>query len=211
MDNYDAITIGSGLGGLGAAALLARDCRRVLLLERNAAFGGAATVYGHGRLTVEASLHEIGGLGRDDPQYGLLHRLGVANQVQLVRIPEFYEVRSAMLAAPFRLPDNLAGATEAAVAAFPEHADGVLRFFRAIQGVSRTFDALAKGQEHQVAELLGAALGGDLWQLLRRVRWSTLHALDDFFGDNRGPSWRWRRTSATCTMTPPSCGSPPSR
>ena len=57
-DAYDAITIGSGLGGLTAAALYARAGHRVLVLERNAELGGAATTYRHGPLTVEASLHE---------------------------------------------------------------------------------------------------------------------------------------------------------
>ena len=57
-NEYDAIVIGSGLGGLTAGALYARTGARVLLLERNASFGGAATTYHRGALTVEASLHE---------------------------------------------------------------------------------------------------------------------------------------------------------
>lgn len=187
MDPYDAITIGSGLGGLGAAAVLARAGQRVLLLERNAECGGAATVYRHGRLAIEASLHEIDALGLHHPHHGLLHRLGVAEQVKLVRIPELYEVRSALLARPFSLPDNLEGATEAAVATFPGHAQGVRRFFRSLHGVSRSFSALADGNEHRVSELLGAAVAGDLWQLLHRARWSTLRALEDFFGDDPVP------------------------
>ena len=47
-DVYDAIVIGSGLGGLTAAALYARAGHRVLVLERNGEFGGAATTYRHG-------------------------------------------------------------------------------------------------------------------------------------------------------------------
>jgi 2-polyprenyl-6-methoxyphenol hydroxylase-like FAD-dependent oxidoreductase len=56
---FDAIAIGSGLGGLTAAALFARAGNKVLVLERNHGFGGAATVYRHGQLAIEASLHEI--------------------------------------------------------------------------------------------------------------------------------------------------------
>jgi hypothetical protein len=54
----------------------------------------------------------------------------------------------------------------AAIAAFPKHADGV----------SRGFGALVQSRGHRTGELLGAALGGDLWQLVRRVRWSTTAA-----------------------------------
>ncbi|MEF9410874.1 MULTISPECIES: NAD(P)-binding protein [Rhodococcus] len=60
-DGYDAITIGSGLGGLTAAALYARAGHRVLVLERNDDFGGAATTYRHGALTIEGSLHQTSG------------------------------------------------------------------------------------------------------------------------------------------------------
>ena len=65
---FDAIVIGSGLGGLTAAALYARAGHRVLVLERNQNFGGAATVYQHGELAIEASLHEIDGLDAEDPE-----------------------------------------------------------------------------------------------------------------------------------------------
>jgi cation diffusion facilitator CzcD-associated flavoprotein CzcO len=65
---FDAIVIGSGLGGLTAGALYARAGHRVLVLERNENFGGAATVYRHGALALEASLHEIDGLDAEDPK-----------------------------------------------------------------------------------------------------------------------------------------------
>ena len=65
---FDAIVIGSGLGGLIAGALYARSGRRVLVLERNETFGGAAAVYKHGALTIEATLHEMDGLDQDDPK-----------------------------------------------------------------------------------------------------------------------------------------------
>jgi all-trans-retinol 13,14-reductase len=71
--NFDAIIIGSGLGGLTAAALFARAGHKVLVLERNANFGGAATVYHHGALAIEASLHEIDGLDASDPKGPMRH------------------------------------------------------------------------------------------------------------------------------------------
>ncbi len=45
MERHDAIIIGGGLNGLTAAAYLARSGARVLLLERNAALGGADASY----------------------------------------------------------------------------------------------------------------------------------------------------------------------
>ncbi len=55
---YDVIVIGAGLGGLTAAASLAQDGCRVLLIERNYGVGGAATTDKAGDLVVEAARHE---------------------------------------------------------------------------------------------------------------------------------------------------------
>jgi all-trans-retinol 13,14-reductase len=68
LPEFGAIVIGSGLGGLTAAALCAQAGLRVLVLERNEKFGGAATVYRHNGLTIEVSLHEMDGFDDDDPK-----------------------------------------------------------------------------------------------------------------------------------------------
>jgi all-trans-retinol 13,14-reductase len=101
---YDAITIGSGLGGLTAAALYARAGHRVLVLERNAEFGGAATTYRHGRLTIEGSLHETADLSAPlDPKARILRALGILDDLEFVSVGAFLRgtrsvVRSAVRA-----------------------------------------------------------------------------------------------------------------
>jgi hypothetical protein len=86
-DAYDAITIGSGLGGLTAAALYARAGHRVLVLERNAEFGGAATTYRHGPLTIEASLEETASLSDPvDPKARILRALGILDDLEFVPV-----------------------------------------------------------------------------------------------------------------------------
>lgn len=75
---YDVIVIGAGLGGLTAAALLARAGRKTLVIERNASVGGAASTYKVGDLTVEASLHETTDPSDPgDPKHSILARIGV--------------------------------------------------------------------------------------------------------------------------------------
>ena len=53
---YDAVVIGSGLGGLTAAALLAKAGRKVCVIERNHSVGGAASAFRKGALTIEPAL-----------------------------------------------------------------------------------------------------------------------------------------------------------
>ena len=117
-NDWDAIVIGSGIGGLSAGAALARTGRRILLLERLSTFGGAATIYRHGPLTMEASLHEIDGDTVFGP-HSAFERLGLAGQMKPIAMDEFYEVRGGPLRQPIRLPHGFDGAEAALRAALP--------------------------------------------------------------------------------------------
>ena len=57
-NTFDAVVIGSGLGGLTAAALLAKAGRKVCVIERNHSVGGAASAFRKGALTIEPALHQ---------------------------------------------------------------------------------------------------------------------------------------------------------
>ena len=131
--HFDAIVIGSGLGGLTAAALYARAGHRVLVLERNNAFGGAATVYRHGELAIEASLHEIDGLDAGDAKAPLLRALGLDDDIPFVEVGDLHEVRSPVIGAPFALPRGYDAALEAASRRFPRHARGLEDYFRRLR------------------------------------------------------------------------------
>jgi pyruvate/2-oxoglutarate dehydrogenase complex dihydrolipoamide dehydrogenase (E3) component len=79
-DDYDVIVIGSGLGGLTAAGLIAQAGRKTLLIERNHDVGGAASTYKAGGLVVEASLHVAA-----DEQQG--HRPTAAKKIEPMAEP----------------------------------------------------------------------------------------------------------------------------
>jgi all-trans-retinol 13,14-reductase len=114
---FDAIVVGSGLGGLIAGALYARAGHRVLVLERNANFGGAATVHRHGSLAIEASLHEVDGLDAEDAKMPILRALGLDHDMPFVDVGDVHEVRSPLLREPFVLPHGYdAGLTATIIA-----------------------------------------------------------------------------------------------
>jgi phytoene dehydrogenase-like protein len=182
---FDAIVIGSGLGGLTAAAVCARAGLRVLVLERNEAFGGAATVYQHNGLAIEASLHEIDGLDAGDPKLGLIRSLGLDRDLKFVDVGDLYEVRGGPVGAPFKLPHGYETAQAAAVARFPRHRAGLQEYFKRLDAV-RT--ALAFAARHRLdrgwwlTHALQAA--GKLWPLYRYGRATVGNVMRELFGND---------------------------
>jgi phytoene dehydrogenase-like protein len=137
MTRYDVVVIGAGLGGLTAGAILAREGRKVLVIERSNSVGGAASSYKVGDLFVEGSLHETSD-PRDprDPKHDLLTRAGVLDKVTWSPSDVFYEVRGGPIGSPLVLPASLDGARTALIARFPESSAGIEQTMREIeQGV----------------------------------------------------------------------------
>lgn len=187
MDNrFDAIVIGSGLGGLTAGALYARTGARVLLLERNAAYGGAATTYQHGVLTIEASLHETthpaapGG----DPKREVFDALDLYDDVELTPVDDFQEIRCALIGEPFVLPHDF-GAVEAGLTErFPHQRKNIHGFLRQVRR-SLQLGAFRNPDHGKFWRTLHAAeLPLDLWAVVRDIRSSLSDVFERFFGDD---------------------------
>src|ERR1700716_1945311 len=100
MARYDVVVIGAGLGGLTAGAILAREGRKVLVIERSNSVGGAASSYKSGDLFVEGSLHETSDPNDPrDPKHDVLVRAGVLDAVKWIPGVAFYEARGGRVCA----------------------------------------------------------------------------------------------------------------
>ncbi len=88
---WDAIVIGSGMGGPSSAALLAREAGlRVLVLERHYTAGGFTHVFRRPGFEWDVGLHYVGGIeGRDG--IGLLFDRVTGGLVKWARMPECYD------------------------------------------------------------------------------------------------------------------------
>jgi phytoene dehydrogenase-like protein len=182
---FDALVIGSGLGGLIAAALYARVGHRVLVLERNAHFGGAATVYRHGALAIEASLHEIDGLDAEDPKGPILRALGLDRDVPFVNVGDLHEVRSLVLGEPFVLPHGYDNALAATERRFPNQARGIEGYFERIRAVRHAVATMREHQDDRDWWLWNApTLPWRLWPLVRDRRSTVGEVFRRLFGDH---------------------------
>jgi phytoene dehydrogenase-like protein len=186
--SYDAITIGSGLGGLTAAALYARAGHRVLVLERNDEFGGAATTYRRGRLTIEASLHQTSGFSDPfDPKARILAALGLLDDLEFVPVGAVYEVRGRLFDPPFVLPSGFDAAEKALTERFPLHQKAFRGLFRRMRALQEAISVV--GEEHDSLWwfLHAPSVPLKLWPLLRDVHRSLADVFDQLFGDDEAP------------------------
>ncbi|MGM9797630.1 MAG: phytoene desaturase family protein [Parabacteroides sp.] len=77
MKKQDVIIIGSGLGGLLCAYLLARAGKQVLVLEQGRTPGGCMQSYQRQGLTYDTGLHYVGGLTEGQPLQRLFSYMGL--------------------------------------------------------------------------------------------------------------------------------------
>jgi phytoene dehydrogenase-like protein len=185
--SWDAIVIGSGLGGLTGAAAIANRGRRVLVLERHATVGGAASVYRHGLLNVEASLHETDG----DTVYGAhgpFARLGLTGSVEPVATDIFYETRGAILPT-IRVPHGFDAAEEALCSALPKSRRALRTFLKEARHLYHSLHDLEELGARGPVVLAGLILSGRLFELLMHSRRTLQKRFEALFGDDEKPKF----------------------
>lgn len=184
-NDYDAIVIGSGLGGLTAGALYARAGHRVLVLEQNATFGGAATTYHRGAMPVEASLHETADpQATADPKGEIFEALDLYQDIELVPVGDFQEVRCPLIGAPLVIPHGIDALRDRLTDHFPHEADSIHRFLKRVGSIQTAVQIFMKKHDGLWWLAHGAELPFRLWPVWRDWRASVSEVLDRYFGDN---------------------------
>ncbi|MGV8123861.1 MAG: phytoene desaturase family protein [Candidatus Xenobiia bacterium LiM19] len=117
---WDAVVIGSGLGGMTAAVGLACRGRKVLVLEQHYIPGGCATSFRRKGFTFEASLHCTPALGEGALINRLLTELGVMDKITPIPMRESILVKSPRGDIPMR-----ADYLDRLKKLFPDEAEGI--------------------------------------------------------------------------------------
>ncbi len=124
---YDIIIIGAGLGGLTAGAKLAREGKKVLLIEQHNQPGGCATTFKKGDFTFEVGLHEMDGPSQRDMKNRIFNELDVFNNVDFIKVPEFYRFINDRYSVT--VPHEPETAIETLTSLFPGEKEGINSYF----------------------------------------------------------------------------------
>lgn len=182
---YDAIVIGSGLGGLTAGALYAKHGKRVLVLERHLQFGGAATVFHRKGMRIDAGLHEIDGLDKDDPKLFLFQQLELGKALNFVTPQSFYSVRHPSIGGEFIMPKGVDAAVQATISRFPNHEKAIRQYFKTICLIRERMSRYIRSYRNWLWWMInGPIFPLRFWPIIRYERMTVGTFLQKLFGDD---------------------------
>ncbi len=85
---YDFVIIGSGLGGLVSALILAKEGKSVCVLEKNRQYGGNLQTFVRDKTIFDTGVHYIGGLDKGQNLYKYFSYLGIMDKLRLKKLNE---------------------------------------------------------------------------------------------------------------------------
>lgn len=139
-ERYDVVFIGSGMGALSAAALLAKAGRSVLVLERHDRAGGYAHSFLRKKYKFDAAVHVISGceplgIGWGALVHDILSLLGTRERVEFARLPtvsgSFYPGQH------FSAPAGVMEFIDAHARLFPQESRGLKEFVRLLTKINQ--------------------------------------------------------------------------
>lgn len=137
-NTYDAVVVGAGLGGLTAAANLARHGLRVLIIEQHDKPGGYASSFSREGFTFDVSLHNMGPMNSSILK--IFENLGLRSEVEYVPYENFQRV--VFPHHNFVLPKGIDNFEAYLVSTWPEETAGIRSLFSAMKHVRKGFEEI---------------------------------------------------------------------
>lgn len=165
---WDAIVIGSGIGGMAAAAALSKTGHKVLLLEQYHTLGGLTHSFSREGFSWDVGIHYLGGLAPGDPEKDLLDWL-CAKPMEFASMGAVYDTLHVGDAEPLRLSRPYEA----------QELDFKARFPADAEAIEAWTDAMRKGRDALMTATQIISLPAPLAAALK---WWKRHELDKWCG-----------------------------
>ncbi|MBI1262219.1 MAG: NAD(P)-binding protein [Rhizobiales bacterium] len=134
---FDQIVIGSGMGGLGAASLLAQRGHRVLVLEQNNVIGGLTQSYERAGYKWTVGLHYVGEVGTRATMTRKLFDHATGNGVEWAPMPEIFN-RVVIGQKEYPIPAGLEPFRDALKSWFPNEGAAIDTYLQLMQRTAKS-------------------------------------------------------------------------
>jgi all-trans-retinol 13,14-reductase len=161
---YDIIIIGAGLGGLTAGAKLAKEGKKVLVIEQHSKPGGCATTFQRGDYILEVGLHEMDGPSEGDMKTRIFNDLDVFKNVEFIKVPEFYHFINSRY--QITIPHNPETTVNILSDIFPEEINGIKAYFSQILPQKKRNQGNEQTKDISVGEFLDSIIHNDDLKLI---------------------------------------------
>jgi len=143
--SFDAVIIGSGIGGLSVGIILARLRYRVAVIEKNPLPGGLMRSYTRDGVDCPVGVHYFGAFGEGQPLRRMFDFMGVTDAVSAERMGRGGEPIDRYLFDDFTfdLPEGIDTFAEALEAAFPEDHRPIAAIIGTLRGVADLQNSLS--------------------------------------------------------------------
>src|SRR5690606_2777153 len=137
---YDVVIIGSGLGGLLCANILAMQGYSVCVLEKNRQFGGNLQTFARDKQIFDTGVHYIGGLEPDQTLYQIFQYVGLADKLKLKKMdPCFDRILLEEDNQVYGLAQGYEAFKDQLTTVFPEEQAGIIAYCKKIKEVCNSF------------------------------------------------------------------------